>query len=68
MEREEDSPVNNLQKAIGKGREFIKRIEMRKLGYKTWNVIIGRMTHQKSSVYPLFGINLCGNKPGGISV
>jgi hypothetical protein len=33
MEREEDSPVNNLQKAIGKGREFIKRIEMRKLGY-----------------------------------
>jgi hypothetical protein len=33
MEREEDSPVNNLQKASRKGREFIKRIEMRKLGY-----------------------------------
>jgi hypothetical protein len=31
MERE--SPVNYLQKASGKGREFIKRKEMRKLGY-----------------------------------
>jgi hypothetical protein len=31
MERGEDGPVNNLQKASGKGREFIKIIEMRKL-------------------------------------